>query len=296
MFMPRLLVIALFSALTACSQTVADKPTSADFSLGEKLERLKQKDIQEASGLAASITNPNMLWTHNDSGNPAEIFLLDKKLNIKLKVKFPKITNRDWEDITVGPGPDPKKNYIYIGEIGDNFAQYPDKKIYRLEEPKLVKDSTIRIDSVDVITVQLPKTRKDTETLMIDPKTKDLFIVSKRENPVVVYKIPYPQSIDSTVVADSVATIPFAQICGGDISADGQEILLKNYVNIFYWKLNKDESIEDAFKRMPTILPYKEEPQGESVAFARDGSGYFTISEMVKDEKTYLMFYKRKSK
>ena len=28
--------------------------------------------------------------------------------------------NCDWEDIAVGPGPDPQKTYIYIGDIGGN--------------------------------------------------------------------------------------------------------------------------------------------------------------------------------
>jgi hypothetical protein len=294
--MRKLLVIGLFSAFTACSQNVAEKPTSTEFSMGEKIKRLNHKKIQEASGLAASVENPKLLWIQNDSGNPAEIFLVDNELNVKLTVTFPRLVNRDWEDIAVGPGPDATKNYIYIGEIGDNFAQYQEKRIYRFEEPRLGKDSVLSIDSVDVITIQLPKARKDTEALMIEPKTKDLFIVSKRENPVVVYKIPYPQATDSTITADSVTTLPFGQVCGGDFSADGKEILLKNYLNVFYWKLKKGETIEEAFRRQPTILPYEEEPQGEAIAFARDGSGYFTISEIVKDKKTYLMFYSRNAK
>jgi hypothetical protein len=294
--MRRLLVVGLFSAFTACSQTVAEKPTSTEFGPGEKLRRLEDKKITEASGIAASISNPGLLWIQNDSGNPAEIFLVDKELNVKLTVNFPRLVNRDWEDIAVGPGPDSSRNYIYIGEIGDNFAQYQEKRIYRFEEPQVGKDAVLSIDSVDIITVQLPKARKDTEALMIEPKTRDLFIVSKRENPVVVYKIPFPQATDSTITADSVTTLPFGQICGGDFSGDGKEILLKNYQNVFYWKLKKNESVEQAFRREATILPYEEEPQGEAITFARDGSGYFTISEIVKDEKTYLMFYRRQVK
>lgn len=291
--MHKLLIIALFSAFTACSQTAADKPNGSDFGNGEKLKRLKHKQIKEASGIAASIRNPGMIWTHNDSGNDAEIFLLDTTLNVKLNVKFPGLTNRDWEDIAVGPGPEQGKSYVYIGEIGDNFAQYQEKKIYRIEEPLTGSDSVIVMDSVEVIKVQLPHARKDTEALMIDSNTRDLYIVSKRENPVVVYRIKYPYPMDSTVTADSITTIPYAQICGGDISGDGKEILLKNYQNVFYWKVGADEKIEDTFRRKPIILPYEEEPQGEAITFARDGSGYYTLSEIVKDEKTYLTFYRR---
>lgn len=292
--MQKFIIVGLLIAFSACSQTVAEKSGSKDFEIGKKLKRLNDKRIKEASGIAASIANPGLLWAHNDSGNEAEIFLLDTALQVKLIVKFPGLANRDWEDITVGPGPDSTKSYVYIGEIGDNFAQYQEKKIYRLEEPLIGDDSVIVINQVDQIRIQLPAKRKDTESLMIDPKTRDLFILSKREDPVVVYRLGYPYPVDSLVTLDSITTVAHAQICGGDISGDGQEILVKNYENVFYWKLKNGETIGQAFKRPPVVLPYEEEPQGEAITFARDGSGYYTLSEIVKGEKTFLMFYKRK--
>ena len=30
---------------------------------------------------------------------------------------------RDWEDIAVGPGPEPNVDYLYVGAIGDNDAR-----------------------------------------------------------------------------------------------------------------------------------------------------------------------------
>jgi hypothetical protein len=50
----------------------------------------------------------------------------------------------------------------------------------------------------------------------------------------------------------------------------------------------------EALKPPPYIVEYKEEPQGEAITFARDGSGFYTLSEKVKGEKTYLYFYPRK--
>ena len=288
-----LLLISAFFA--ACSQPAAEQVNGSEFSGAESLTLLKNDRLQEVSDLAASVANKDMFWVHNDSGNEPELFLVDKNLDIKLNVKFPNLANRDWEDISVGPGPD-NKTYLYIGEIGDNFAQYQEKMVYRMEEPVAGKQAVITIDSVDVLKFQLPGKRKDTETLMIDPSTKDLYVVSKREKPVVVYKITYPYPFDSLITADSITTIGYTQMVAGDISADGKEILMKNYQNVFYWKLKKNETVDEALKRKPVILPYEEEPQGEAVAFARDSSGYFTISEMVKDKKTYLNFYKRKAK
>src|SRR5690242_5307485 len=88
----------------------------------QRLAEVKDFNLLEISGLATSINNPGYLWAHNDSGKKSEVYLVDDSLQILLTVKLPVIMNRDWEDIAVGPGPDPNKNYIYIGDIGDNLA------------------------------------------------------------------------------------------------------------------------------------------------------------------------------
>lgn len=290
-------IILLFSAIGACSQNPSQQPDTFDFLIGEKVAELTDKSIEEASGIAASRTNPGFLWTHNDSGNGAEVFLVDTKMNIRLTCVLKGIDNRDWEDIAVGPGPEKGVNYIYVAEIGDNFAQYTYKYIYRFREPDLknVKKDVLIVDKYDVITFKLD-TRKDTETLLVDPGTKDLFVVSKRESPVVVYKLKYPYSTKDTLTAEIVGKIETSQIVGGDISVSGNEIVLKNYSNVFYWKRAEKESVEKALQRPPKTLPYTEEPQGEAVTFAIDGSGYYTISEIVRGEKSFLTFYKRKPK
>jgi len=44
-------------------------------------------------------------------------------------------SNRDWEDMAIGPGPVDGQQYLYIGDIGDSLAQYDIKYIYRVPEP-----------------------------------------------------------------------------------------------------------------------------------------------------------------
>ena len=152
---------------------------------------LELDDIVEASGIDASIQNPGVLWTHNDSGDTSRIFAFDttgKHLGTYL---LNGISNRDWEDIAVGPGPEKGKSYIYIGEIGDNGAWYDNKYIYRIEEPNISKiQSPVEktIDKVAILTFQYPDGSRDAETLMIDRLTGDIIIVSKREENVHVYR------------------------------------------------------------------------------------------------------------
>lgn len=293
--MRNIFFLLMVIATVACSQKKGRNGNSDFFGEGRQLaEVTDKKRLGELSGLAASAENPGMLWTHNDSGNRSEIFLIDQNLNIKLTLKFKNVVTRDWEDITVGPGPEEGKNYIYLGEIGDNMAIFQYKHIYRFPEPEFDPAKTeLTITDFDTITFQLADKRKDTESLMIDPKSKNLYVISKRENPVHVYELKYPYSTTDTLTVNSIATIPYAQVVAADFSVDGKELLVKNYDNVFYWKLG-DTPLRDVLREKPFILNYTGEPQGESITFARDGSGFFTVSEIVKGEKSYLYFYPRK--
>lgn len=280
-------------ATIACSQKKGKDSDSELFLEGKKLVEVTNKKLDEVSGLAASSKNTGMLWTLNDSGNRAEVLLIDDRLNIRLTCTLANIINRDWEDISVGPGPEAGKNYIYVADIGDNMAIFPYKTIYRFEEPKFTEGtSQISITDFDRIVFQLD-VKKDTESLLVDPKTKNLYVISKREKPVYVYELKYPYSTTDTLTAQKIGSIPFGQIVAADFSPDGNEVLIKNYNNVFYWRLD-NENLASALKRSPAIVTYEAEPQGESVTFARDGSGFYTISETVKGEKSYLWFYPRK--
>ena len=288
-----ILVVACSSKEQSNNQS-ANNPSDG-FLPGVKLAELNNKELKEISGIAASVNNPKLLWAHNDSGNGADIFLLDDHLDIKLTCTLAGVENRDWEDIAVGPGPDASKSYVYIADIGDNEARHQYKYIYRFEEPVLNKTQgeKITITSFDRITFQLSDAKKDTETLLLDPKTKNLYVVSKREEPVCLYELKYPYPKNDTLVADKLMSLPFTQIVGGDFSANGKEILMKNYNKVYYWN-SSSKSITDVLKESPLEIPYEMEPQGESIAWATDGSGFYTLSEEKKKEKSYLYFYKRK--
>ena len=116
---------------------------------------------------------------------------------------------------------------------------------------------------------------------------------SEREDAVGLYEITNPFLTD-TLPATKICTLPYQQIVAGDISADGNEVLLKNYRYVYYWKKKGSESLVELLQTTPLKLRYKEEPQGEAIAWAHDGSGYYTLSENAKGERGKLIFYKRK--
>lgn len=286
----------LFLGVASCLNNGSEPGDSDVFNPAQRLAELTEKKLGEVSGIAASISNTGYLWTHNDSGNPPVVYLLNEALEIRLACRLDGIKNRDWEDIAVGPGPEAGKTYVYVADIGDNNANYAEKYIYRFEEPVLTEGITeIKITDFDKITFTLEDGKKDTESLMVHPKTKDLFVISKREKPVFVYAFPNPERTDDTIVARKVTALPLTQIVSSDFSPTADEVLMKSYDQIFYWNI-AGKSLEEGLQEKPHLVHYTEEPQGEAITFDKDGSGFYTLSEKLRGEKTYLYFYGRKKR
>ena len=264
---------------------------------GSRVDRglVENDEINEASGIAASRRNPGVLWTHNDSGDSTRIFAVGRNGEDLGDFFLSGTSARDWEDIAVGPGPEANISYIYVGEIGDNNAQYPTKRIYRVAEPEVdqnAEPSAHTLEDVETITFAYPDGPRDAEALMVDPVTRDIYIVSKREESVRVYRAAYPQSTTETITLEHVTTLEgLTFITAGDISSDGGNILLKDYQTVFYWERKGGESIAEAFARTPFNPPYTLEPQGEGIAWDADESGYFTLSEEPQGIEAHLYFY-----
>lgn len=233
-----------------------------------------------------------MLWTHNDSGDKARLFLLDEFGKFKAEFIFPTLKNRDWEDIASGPGPDKNKNYLYVAEMGDNKAVHQLKYIYRFEEPLLSNDKRT-IDNYEQITFEFPDGKRDAESMFVDPLTKDIYILSKREQKIGIYRAKYPQPTTETITLEKLGVIPYFNSVAADINPDGQEIITKTYDAVYYWKRN-GETIVELLMKEPETVPYLIEPQGESIAWKKDGSGFFTLSEEPRDIEAVLYFYRKK--
>lgn len=254
--------------------------------------------INEASGLAASRKNAEVLWTHNDSDDKSRIFALNTQGKHLGVYAIAGVTLRDWEDLAIGPGPAEGQDYLYIGEIGDNAAAFDLKYIYRIPEPGVnakQEPVNVTLSGAETITLQYPDGNRDAETLVVDPLTKDVYIISKRESNVGVYRAPYPQSTTQIITLEKVATLPFSLVVAGDISPSGNEILVKTYDAIYYWHRASDQNLWQAFDKAPIKLPYIIEPQGEAVGWKPDGKGYYTVSEEFAGIPAHLYFYPRQS-
>jgi hypothetical protein len=253
---------------------------------------LINKQMSEISGIAASSVNPDIYYVHNDSGDTSRFFAINPDGKLRTTIYFKgnehePLGVRDCEDIAVGPGPVKGKSYVYIGDIGDNNNWRGFITIYRVPEKKSwVKDSISNVTAVP-INLRYPDGAKDAETLMVDPIEKLFYIVTKRSDTVTVYTAPLNANPKDTLTLTKRARLffpgfrPFKWITAGDISKDGQQVLLKSYEKVYYWRRQPHEHIWDTMVRKPEELSYKAEKQGEAIGFTPDGKGYYTTSEGV---------------
>jgi hypothetical protein len=290
--------VLLFSiTLNSCFLFSGPKPVDPipvqdvlpEFNANPAIFEVSDNKAQEASGIAPSNNFANSYWVIEDSGNEAGLHLIANDGKYKSFVNFP-LRNRDWEDIAAGVGPEANEHYLYIGDIGDNNLKNNQYFIYRILEPK---DNQTEIPNFDTFKYHYPgNISLNAETLMLDPKTKDLYIISKDELNVKVFKLPYPQSFTEENEAQFLGTIPYWLITGGDISADGTEILIKSYVSVLYWKLKPNETIFQALSRPRDVgAPYIQENQGEAICWDIKAKGYFTISENLEVKTVQKLYY-----
>ncbi|MCW3169506.1 hypothetical protein OMO38_13335 [Chryseobacterium sp. 09-1422] len=100
--------------------------------------------IQETSGLNFFDEN---LYTFNDSGNPAELYEIDKNSGKILKVLKTNAENKDWEALT-NDG-----NNFYIGDFGNNAGTRKDLKIYKIQ----FQNNQLQNDLMKIISFYYPE-------------------------------------------------------------------------------------------------------------------------------------------
>lgn len=249
-----------------------------------RVGRLEDPAIAESSGLVASRRNPEVFWTHNDSGNEPDLYCIRSSGASCGTLNVAGATNRDWEDIAVGPGPNPGVSYLYIGDIGDNQRAHDTITVYRLPEP--TPDAPA--EPAVAITLRYPDGPHDAETLLVHPGTGDLYVVTK-EIPSAVFRATAPLVSSSTTVLDKVAQFSiFANLAdrtGGDISPDGTRVAIATYGGWYELRLppsaagSLEENFDSIWETRPARIATDSSAQWEAIAYGTDGRAVYMTSE-----------------
>jgi len=274
-----MLVVYLFF-LCQCqksNQTSATVPVFDTVPARKELNPL----ISEISGIADSKINPGYLWGQEDSGNPSQLYLINHEGTVSKKLHLAGISNRDWEDMALVNG------IIYIAETGDNARAYNNYKFYKFPEPSANVDT---VTNIETINFTYPDGSHDAEAFLVDASSQNIYVITKGDNPSKIYRLNYPYNVANNTVT-FVGTLPYTGVVSAAGSAN--EIIIKTYTSLFYYKRVQNESIEQSLRKTYTTLSYAIEPQGEAITFAANGGGFYTLSEKGFASTVGIYFYKR---
>lgn len=267
---------------------------SKDYGSPVHLADLEDKAIDESSGLVASRRHPEIFWTHNDSGDGPFIYAFDRKGNKRGTWRVSNADADDWEGIAAGPGPDPAQPYLYIGDIGNNGGDRDEIIIYRVLEPTVTAAdadtdnfSPQRTQNAEAIRLRYPQGQHNAESLLVHPTTGDIYIITKKMKPNAVagvFKLaaPYSTSNVNTLTLVSELRVPHmfqAMITAGDISPDGQRVVLCDYLSAYEMTLPARASFDDIWKQRPVKISLGLRKHGESVCYRLDGKAILATSE-----------------
>jgi hypothetical protein len=276
-------ILLLFAGLVAaCTDKEVTPPTRAPFDSIPTAKTVLPL-LKEVSGIADSKTELGHVWAHQDRGNPPQLHLINYDGTVKKNIYIKGARNRDWEDMALA-GSD-----LYIADIGDNYKAFTEYTIYKMPEPAPGTDT---VYSFETIRFRYPDGAHDAEALLVDPTTKNIFILTKSDDPAAIYKLSFPYSTTEVNTAVKSGQLTYKGAVSAALSPDGKEIIVKTYFALYHY-IRVGASIEAALQKQPASLPYRIEPQGEAVTFANNNGGYFTLSEKGFASSISLNFYKR---
>jgi len=259
--------------------------------VSHEMGKIKTSALREVSGIAASKTNPKVLWLHND-GSSGDLVALSStgKLVALLQCDSPIV---DLEDVAIGPGPQPQVDYLYLGDIGDNAARRNEIRVIRFAEPRLSGDrgQTMQIREAQEFRLVYPDGPHDAEALLIDPETGDVVIVTKERRVARLYTVSQ-KSLNSKAPAQLTlaGNAEASDVSAGSISPNGKLILLRRESQGWLWRRKAGASLTETLAAKPekvAVQGKRQGPNGEAVSFSPSGDSYYTVSEG-KKQSIYL--------
>lgn len=242
------------------------------------LGKLTDSRLAEASGAALSPTNPGLIWTIGDSGNPPDLYAIDSTGALRANFSIAGSTNVDWEEVAVGPCG--AQRCVYIADTGDNFERRSDVVIYRVVEPVVDPDpraAVRRLEGAEWLRVSYPDHPHDVEAMAVTPSGEILLVTKGRSGGVLVFAVaPDAWGRGRTAVAVRRDSLPIVAaegmgrlVTGMALSPDGHRVVIRTYRDLYPFELKPDGRMTPLGK--PTACDVLgREPQGEGIAFLDD--------------------------
>ncbi|HEV8357716.1 MAG TPA: hypothetical protein VGQ17_13265 [Gemmatimonadales bacterium] len=252
---------------------VAAQSASRPGTLARRTGTFKDARLLESSGVVASRRHPGHLWTMNDSGGDAVLFLTDTAGRALARFSVPGAVNVDWEALGRGPCGGRGRECLYIGDTGDNGENRRRVRLYRVPEPEPAawrpRGATGRAEALEVT---YPDRPHDVEALYVEPDGSVVLITKGRRYGVLVFRVPAAAwQGRGPVLARRADSLPIpAGIVNGRVvtdaalSPDGKVVAVRTYRDIRFFARDETGRLRPDPAR-PVCDIAGEEPQGEGI-------------------------------
>jgi len=285
--LPVLILAASFPS-PACRRAAGPAPAEPvpvlRYGPAREIARIADPRIDESSGLAASIRHPDAFWTHNDSGDSARVFLIDRGGRTLGVAHLEGVTALDWEDIASyragGEG------WILVADVGDNARRRETGVLHLLREPVIripgegEEAPVVEVAPDSEIRFRYEDGPRDCEAVAVDPTESTIYLLSKELAVSRIYSLPIPApGSEGPRVARFVAEVRLPYPNAMDISPDGRRAVVLTYGDAHEFTRAEGEPWARAFSRAPRAVKAPPRPQGEAICYGPDGRTLYLTSE-----------------
>lgn len=249
--------------------------------------------ISEASGIAAGLASPGVIYVQNDSGDTARFFALDARSGATLATyAVPGATNTDWEDIAVALDARGVAS-VWLADVGDNSASRNEIAVYRVDEPRVDRSVTgveASTTAPEVWRLRYPDGASDAESLAVSPKGGAYVVTKSLSGTSNVFALPARSDASRVQTLRAVGSVRFGftgtsggpnlfgqrTATGAALSRDGTLLAIRTYTDAYIWRVAGSD-VAAAIKTDAVRLALPAQQLGEGIAF--DGARLLIDSE-----------------
>lgn len=271
---------ALPLALAAGAALAGDVPVIA----------LASAAVDELSGLAVSRADAQVLWGHNDSGSGPYLFRFGTRGEDFGAARVPGASANDWEDLAAFEHAG--RPALLIADTGNNFMTRGRVMLYAVSDP----GRTGEFELLWQLPFRLPDGARDCEAVAVDPVDRAILLVTKRDTPPRLYRLPLPERTPPDVQqaeflgeltgwSDPEKGRLFRHYAhsptGLAVSRDGARAAVVTLSNAFVYRRQAGVSWAQALQQPVATLPLPTRALAnvEAVAFSADGRELIVGSE-----------------
>ncbi len=287
-------LLLLISLLCGCASPVEEVPPPEPSPVVTGM--LENGAINEASGLAQSQRESDLLWVINDSG-PPQLHAIDSSGAVRGTLHLTNAPMVDWEDLASFQLDG--QSYLLVADIGDNQSRRRSLVLYVVAEPDLQLNRNPTLSPVARIEFRFPDGARDAESIAVDVNNERILVLSKRDIPAVLYELPLTLQSEDKLIAKRLGVVDSLpqpnqddidnavkrynwnwQPTAMDISTDGLAAVILTYDAVYYFERSSGQDWIDAFRRRPhTIVNISEYAEAEAVAFADNNHAIYVTIE-----------------